>query len=237
MVIEILFPEFCNLFGDSANVRYMQQCLPEAEFVETSYMDEPYFVKNKPDLIYMGATTEHHQEMIIEKLMPYRARLKALIEADVPMLFTNNALEVLGKYIQNEDGSRIKALGLYPIRAKRDMMHRFNCLLKGSYKGMTILGFKTQFTFAYGETEAYPFIQVEKGTGMNKKCKVEGIHDHNLFATYLVGPFLILNPAFTQYLFKEVCGLKDFKLAYEDLMFKAFDRRLIEFNDPKCEYE
>ena len=33
--IEILFPEFCNLAGDSSNMRYLRKCMPKAEFIET----------------------------------------------------------------------------------------------------------------------------------------------------------------------------------------------------------
>ena len=33
--IEILFPEFCNLFGDMYNMKYLKMCLPDAEFIET----------------------------------------------------------------------------------------------------------------------------------------------------------------------------------------------------------
>ena len=73
--IEVLFPEFCSLFADSSNIRYLEKCLPDAEFVFTSYMDEPLFVKEQPDLIYMGAMTESAQEKIIRKLMPYKARI------------------------------------------------------------------------------------------------------------------------------------------------------------------
>ena len=104
--IEVLFPEFCSLFADSSNVRYLEKCLPDAEFVYTSYMDEPLFVTEKPDLIYMGAMTESAQEKIIKKLMPYKERIARLIAEDVPMLFTNNAVEIFGQYIENEDGSK-----------------------------------------------------------------------------------------------------------------------------------
>ena len=37
MKIEILFPEFCNLFGDMSNMRYLKKCLPCAEFIETPF--------------------------------------------------------------------------------------------------------------------------------------------------------------------------------------------------------
>ena len=30
MKIEILFPEYCNLFGDLGNMMYLKACMPEA---------------------------------------------------------------------------------------------------------------------------------------------------------------------------------------------------------------
>lgn len=106
--IEVLFPEFCSLFADSSNIRYLEKCLPDAEFVFTSYMDEPLFVKEQPDLIYMGAMTESAQEKIIRKLMPYKARIAELIAADVPMLFTNNAVEILDSILRMKTVQRSK---------------------------------------------------------------------------------------------------------------------------------
>lgn len=179
--------------------------------------------------------TESAQEKIIKKLMPYKERIAQLISEDVPMLFTNNAVEIFGQYIENEDGSKIEALNLYPIYAKRDMMHRFNCLLRGSFDDIQIVGFKTQFTMAYGDTDKYPFIHVDKGTGMNKETVNEGIRDHNFFATYLVGPFLVLNPLFTKYLLNDVMKL-DATLAFEPVIMEAYERRLKEFLDPKTQY-
>ena len=35
MKIEILFPEFCNLFGDTYNMIYLEKTLPDAEFIRT----------------------------------------------------------------------------------------------------------------------------------------------------------------------------------------------------------
>ena len=45
MKIEILFPEFCNLYGDMYNMKYLKMCIPEAEFIETALEEEPAFVK------------------------------------------------------------------------------------------------------------------------------------------------------------------------------------------------
>ena len=114
-------------------------------------------------------------------------------------LFTGNALEVFGDYIENEDGSRIECLGLYRLFAKRDMMHRHNSDFEGTFEGETVMGFKTQFTMAYTPDESLGLFKKVKGVGLNRKAAWEGIRLHNFFGTYLVGPILVMNPPFTKY--------------------------------------
>ena len=70
--IEVLFPETANLYGDTHNMVYLKQCLPKAEFIETSLADEPYFANNDVNMIYMGSMKESTQERVIEKLSKYR---------------------------------------------------------------------------------------------------------------------------------------------------------------------
>ena len=107
MRIEILFPETANLFGDLGNVRYLRSCLPQGEFVETALNEEPRFLTEPMDLVYLGPMTERTQEKVIEKLMPHKERIRELIEQGRVFLFTGNALEVLGTSIEKEDGSKI----------------------------------------------------------------------------------------------------------------------------------
>ena len=35
MKLEYLYPELGNLYGDSANMRYLRKSLPEADYIET----------------------------------------------------------------------------------------------------------------------------------------------------------------------------------------------------------
>ncbi len=238
MRIEVLFPEYCNLFADSSNIKYLRECLPEAEVIYTGYTDEPAFVKEKVDLIYMGGMSEKTQLKIIDKLMPYKERISQLIEEDVCFLVTSNAIEIFFKYIEEDDGTKHEALGLFDYYAKQDLMHRFNCLVKGNFEDMTIVGFKTQFTMAHklSDAEEDLFIQVERGVGMSKDDKNEGIRRNNFFGTYLVGPFLIINPDFVKYLMG-LMGVNEPKLAHEEVIYDAYRRRLSEFNDPKVNFE
>ena len=41
MKLEYLYPELGNLYGDSANMRYLRKCLPQAEYVETHISSNP----------------------------------------------------------------------------------------------------------------------------------------------------------------------------------------------------
>ena len=170
MKIEILFPEFCNLYGDLANMAYLRRCLPQAEFVETSLQEEPLLAREKVDMVYLGPMTERLQEAVLEKLRPLRARIWELIDQDTLFLCTGNALELFGQYIVKEDGSRLECLSLFPLYAQRDMMHRHNSVFLGSFEGKAVMGFKSQFTFA---TPPFPAdCPVPRGEGRGPEQEV-----------------------------------------------------------------
>ena len=227
MKIEILFPEFCNLYGDMFNMKYLKKCLPDAEFIETALEEEPAFVKENVNLIYLGPMTEKTQEKVISKLLPYKEKIIELIENNVVFLFTGNAIEVLGKYIENEDGTRIDGVGIFNVYAKRDMFHRHNSFLIGKYEDIEVIGFKSQFTMLYGDNTNMAFLEVEKGIGINKESKLEGIKKNNFIGTYLIGPLLILNPLFTKKIL-EMLGLES-EVALKEETMAAYEERIKEF--------
>ena len=225
MKIEVLFPEFANLFGDCWNWRYLARCMPQAELIETGYGDEPSFVSEKVDMIIMGAMTEHGQELAIKKLMPYRDRLRQLMGSGVVFLMTANAGEVFCEYIENEDGSRIAGLGLVPLHAKRDMMHRFNSTQLCAFEDMELVGFKAEFSQLYGDNSENHLATVSYGTGINSKCKLEGVRINNFFSTAIVGPFLLMNPEFVKHLMK-LLGIENPELKHEPIIMAAYEKRL-----------
>ncbi len=235
MIVELLY-EKAYLYGDEFNAEYLRRCLPDAEFICTDLQDKPYFADHTPDIIYMGATTERNQLRIIDALMPYKDRLAQLIEDGVHILFTGNSVDVLGEYIHvlevdNKTENTYKALGLFPCHTELVMNKRFFCSILGNGCGSDIIGFKTQFGHTFDLPEEYGFITVERGTGICPGAKLEGIHKNNLYATYIIGPILVMNPKFTRF-FLESAGA-DFKIPFEDVALKAYEIRLAEFKDPK----
>lgn len=228
MKIEILFPEFCNLFGDTYNMIYLEKTLPDAAFIRTPFGGTMRFTEEKVDLVYMGPMTERMQEQVIEKLRPLKEKIRKAVEDGTVFLFTGNALEIFGDYIENEDGSRVECLGLYRLWARRDMMHRHNSDFEGEFEGETVMGFKTQFTMAYTPDESLGLFKKRKGVGLNKKAAYEGIRFHNFFGTYLVGPILVINPPFTKYILK-LMGAENVPLAFEAESMAAYEQRKKDF--------
>lgn len=233
--IEVLYPEYANLFGDLMNIHYLEKCIPNVQIIYTSLNDIPAFTKETLSLIYMGPMTEHQQELVIQALSPYREQLQSAIDHHTPFLLTGNAMETFEAYIENEDGSRIPGLHLFPTYAKRDMFHRYNSLILGEYKGISLVGFKAQFSHSYGNNENCYFYKVLRGDGLYPGSQLEGLHKNNFFGTYTVGPFLVENPLFTKYLLKQM-GISNPILAFESSIMEAYRKRLVEFRNPKLRF-
>ena len=231
-MIEILFGEVCNLYGDSQNEVYLKQTLPEAEFIETPLTDEPYFVKNKPDLILLGGMSEHTQRRVIEKLLPLKGRIEELIDQGTVFLCTGNAGEIFTKHISYvTEKIETDALGIFDLTVKTDWFKRFNGKVLGTADGVTVTAFRSSFSFIYGDNSDYYFLKAERGCGINPDTKLEGMRKNNLICTSLLGPLLPLNPLFTEYLLK-LAGY-DAPAAFRDAAMDAYEQRLKEFRDPK----
>jgi CobQ-like glutamine amidotransferase family enzyme len=233
--IEVLYGEFANLFGELQNVNYLKRCIPDAEMIYTELHDKPAFVDGGVTLVYMGAMTERQQELVIDALTPYKEAIEKQIEAGTIFLFTGNALEIMEAYIENEDGSRITGLGIFDTYAKRDMMHRYNSMILGSFEGIKLVGFKAQFSHSYGDNSSCYFYDVVRGDGLYPGIKTEGLRRNNFFGTYTVGPFLIYNPLFVKYLMS-LMGIENPTLAYEKDIMKAYEKRLAEFENENTKY-
>lgn len=229
MVIEVLYPEYNNLYGDRGNCEYLYKKLMKAgyetEVIETSLFDQPEFVKGNVDFLLIGPCQEKHQLIELEQLKKYADSLKSRIDKGGIILATGNAFELFGSYIENPKGEKTDCLGFYSYYAKQFSRLRYNDCSVGEFDGMKIVGFKNLLSHSYGEN-SHPFLSMTKGCGMNPDSKTEGIKHNNLFATYITGPILPLNPQFTDYLIKIAdVNYESVTLEYEK---RAYDSRIKE---------
>lgn len=207
MVIEVLYPEYNNLYGDRGNCEYLAKKLSlagyEVEIKETSLFEEPAFVSENVDFLLIGPCQEKHQLNELQQLKKYSTAIKSRIENGGVILATGNAFELFGAFIENDKGEKTECLGFYPYYAKQFSKLRYNDCSVGEFDSMEITGFKNLLSHSYGENP-FPFLNMKKGCGMNPDSKIEGVHQNNFFATYHTGPILPLNPQFTDYLIKLV---------------------------------
>lgn len=243
MKIEVLFPEICNLYGDLANIRYLKRCLPDARIISTSLQDKPAFAGEWVDMVYMGTTTENGQELALQQLRFYQDEIRSRIGEGMNFLITGNAMELFGEAIE-EDGEEVcKGLGLFPGLARRSSINRFNSLFLGNFRGkdgedpIKIVGFKSQFGHSFGRTDAaledMALFTAERGPGMNRYAKGEGIRINNFMATYIIGPLLILNPPFTKWYIRNQLGVPIRELAFEKAAMDSYENRVREYSDPQ----
>lgn len=238
MKIEVLYPEICNLYGDLFNVKYLSECLPEAEIVYTGLKDEPLFAKECPSLVYMGTTTERGQKLAVESLKPYKERITECIDKGVPFFITGNALEIFGTEIREEGKKFCEGLGIFDLVSDRKAIERFNSLYLGEFRDesleepLKIAGFKSLFGFSYGDNSNKYFLMTERGTGLNPEVKEEGLRVNNFFATYVTGPFLVLNPPFTKWFMRNILHAENAEPAFYEAAMDAYNSRIAEYSDP-----
>lgn len=236
MIIEVLFDEICNLYGDPQNVIYLQKSLPDAKIIRTPLDSEPYFLNNRPDIIIMGSMSDSMTSNVIEKLKPYIDRINELINDEVVFLITGNACEVFCKTIENVTlDTKLEGLGLFPFDVKINWFDRYNGKVLGKVGDMTITGFRSQFSMIYGEDNAYPFVTIERGIGKNRESKIEGFRKNNFIGTQILGPLLPLNPEFCEYLIS-LAG-ETAEAAFKEEAMDAYNQRIKEFSDPKIKFE
>lgn len=246
--VEALFPEVANLYGDTYQMELIRQSVPDAQIISTGLKDRPAFASGDVDFLYMGPSSEEGLELAAAALKPYRERLKELIDKGTVCLFTGNSFEILEEYTEvaeevpgkDGEGRRIEGLGLFPFHAVRRMMHRYNTLYWGTFEDTDkatrdLIGFKTEFSYTYGDNSQCFAFQGKRGFGLNPDTAQEGIRVKNFLGTYLNGPVMINNPYFAKYLLK-LAGVENPHLAFEEDMFKAYRQKLARFQDPSCVY-
>ena len=101
-----LYPELMNLYGEYGNVLVLKKHLEdqglevsiERKDVEESIDFERY------DMIYMGSGTEKNQLIALKDLLKYKYYFKKAVDEGKAILFTGNAMELLGKSIDEQPG-------------------------------------------------------------------------------------------------------------------------------------
>lgn len=190
------YPDLMNLYGSYANVlalkRYLERlgCVVAVDAVDPG--GEAGF--SRGDFFYMGAGTERSARAAMADFARFSEELKAAAGDGAAMFFAGTAMELLGKSVQEADGTSYPAAGLASFTTE----HRKTRIVMDVY-GHTelfpeaVVGFMNKCGVTAG-VETPLLNKVEMGFGNAEACGPEGYHWKNVFASELTGPLLVKNP-------------------------------------------
>lgn len=198
-----LYYDLMNLYGENGNIKCLTKYLEQQDFkVEISLLSKDDDIDFKSyDLFYIGSGNMESFTITLEDLKKYKEELKQTIEEKF-FIITGNALNLFGTTYQSKKNS-IACLDLLNYSSKD---HRKRIVREQLYKtdliNEEVIGFENRSSSLIDVKETSLFYEKES----NKK---EGIIHNNFYGTYLLGPLLIRNPYFTNYIVKQICETFD----------------------------
>jgi len=221
-----LYYDLMNLYGENGNMRVLVKRLEEQSLkIEVSFLTIGDHIDfDKYDLYYIGSGSELALELVLEDIIKYKKDISKAIENNKFFLITGNAIDLFGKYIEKSDKSTVGCLSAFDFYVKET---NFRIVGEQIYKTklipQTVIGFQNRSSTIF--TDINGIFQVEIGTGFKPNSKFEGFHNKNFYGTYLIGPLLVRNPYFTEYLIKQILESKKikYKKNTKGIEFKAYD--------------
>ncbi len=228
-----LYYDLMNLYGENGNVRFLKKKLEEQGIdTEVHFLtvdDDIDF--DEYDFYYIGTGSEDNKNIVLEDLIKYKDKVKKAIDDNKYFLVTGNALDLFGDSIINLDNEVKDAIGAFKYQVREEEFRivgeqHYTCQLFDK----KILGFQNRNSVLINYKDEYLF-EVLKGSGYGPDDKQEGVLGNNFYGTYLLGPILVRNPYFTEYIIKKICEDLDikYKTNYKDVSFKAYEEYLKNF--------
>lgn len=197
-----LYSDFMNLYGEYGNVKLLTKALEEkgCEVI----LDKKTITDNEInfadyDFIYCGAGTESKRTFALNHLKSFNDSLKSAFDSGKVMLFTGNSWEMLGKIIETADGKILKGLNLFDFTVKEQNTRRLtgDIKAKAEFIENELIGFINKCSSVENVTSPLFTLTMKPESFTFEN---EGIHKNNLFGTQIVGPVLVKNPAFCNYI-------------------------------------
>ena len=205
-----LYYDLMNLYGEIGNIMALEKGFNDQDmFTEVTNLtigDKIDF--NKYDIYYMGSGSEENQLLVINDILKYKDKINNAINNGKHFIFTGNSYEILGRYIEKINGEKINTLEIFDFYSKEvDKRIIGEEIVECDLFKETVIGFQNRQCVLNNKNNH--LFSVIEGFSDNYKSHYEGIHFKNLYATYNLGPLLIRNPLFKDYIIKEVLEKKD----------------------------
>lgn len=199
-----LYPDLLNLYGDRGNIiAFVRRCQWRGIPVEVREVGIGQPVDfGAVDFVFLGGGSDREQTLMAEDLARRKEELRAAIEGGLVVLAICGGYQLLGKYYRTLQGETIPGLGLldfYTQAGEKRLIGDIAIEVELAGRTVRLAGFENHA----GQTflgDVRPFGRVLAGYGNNGRDGTEGARYKNVFCSYLHGPLLPKNAAFTDYL-------------------------------------
>ena len=222
-----LYYDLMNLYGEHGNILALTKHL-EAHKIKPivhylSLDDEIDF--SKYDIFYIGSGNTPNFHLVRKDILKRKEKIKKALKEKKFFLITGNAIDLFGRSYNTLEEEELETLNIFQyetfetdFRIVGEQVYKFPKLEE------EIIGFQNRNTVLKYIKEKHLF-DVKSGTGYVPKAIVEGIKKDNFYGTYLLGPILIRNPYFTEYLVEQIVKQKNlaFEPYIDKLEIKAYE--------------
>ena len=217
-----LYYDLLNMYGENGNIKALVKRLEEQKvkvIVDFLSLDNDINFQDY-DLFYFGSGTDDNIKLASKHLSKYKDDLQKAIKDNKYFIVTGTGLNVIANL--NILDFKVTHVDFQIIG---EQVYTTDLIKE------KIIGFQNRNT-VITDCKETPLFKVLTGTGYKPKEYIEGIKQNNFYGTYLLGPLLIRNPYFLQYLIKDI--LKDkYKVSKKDISYKAYDEFIKNFVEEK----
>lgn len=212
-----LYYDLLNLYGEYANVLVLKKHLEdqgfEVEVDKLTVKDKINF--NAYDFIYCGSGLESNLKLALLDLRKREKSFKEALNSGTYMLFTGNAMELLGENIDEEEG-----LGVVPISSNTTSSRYTGDIVVENKNFGEVVGFINKSTLIVENSKDMLFKYIFKDKSLKDANEGEGYRYKNLFGTHIIGPILSKNPKLIKYFVKQLARTKDRSFVYKEFDYK-----------------
>ena len=205
-----LYPDFMSLYGDNGNVRILTKRLIDQGFevsVTRRTITDKDISFEGVDFVYMGSGYESNRNLAAKHLAQFKDALIKAIDDGIPMLFTGNSYDILGKGITSPDGSFTEGLGIFNFTFKEQLEKRYtgDVILADKQTGDRYVGFVNRAGVPDADEDLV--FDAIKVIG-NIPVKKDSVRRNNLLGISLIGPVLLKNPKLADNFVETICRRK-----------------------------
>ena len=232
-----LYYDLLNLYGENANTRSIKYNLElnkiKVNIDLKSLNDEIDF--NKYDLIYIGSGSEDNMKLALNDILKRKKEIKKFIESNKYLILTGSSMDLFGKHIKTLD-DKLDALNIFDYYTEylteTNLKNAAKNRIVGEIKATTdlinetIIGFQNRCDLVHNIKT--PLFKTQTQYSNNLTNEEEGFTYKNVYATHIIGPLLIRNPYFIDYILTKLCNDKHLKYKSLDETAKTAYKKYLE---------